>query len=899
MPEIDQLVKQLVATNDAAQRRELVISAASNDLAGTLGALTRTDTSDATRIAILDALVPTLTPGQLLLLVRAGGGQRPAVAEHLGELLARRQEPEAALVLRTVVAPRAPAAQERLEREAQRIITSASAAEVLDGSTGDRSVIRPGELGAVSVASDPALLVGVRGRDDSDLRVALADDLELLDDQVRSAGTAEGARRLRSALYATVLATGVPESGDLVDRAQEWLFRHDDLDAIRELAPHLPASALQQYIERALSRANRRGDREDRAELALELLRTTAPDDVRRDARPLAAECLDEDRIPLRRAAILALVGDADGLSQDLRERITAAYASLPEDERAAIAGDVRLLESETSRLNDEALIEWARSAPDEDVSIRLAALLGRWRGSAPEAEAAERFVVVAGELAERVDDAHREVAIDELITVACRWLRRQGARLAPAFAALRTWPAFQHEAALRLPQLVAELRADQARRLVSDLARNGGETIAALVETGLDDEAAVRLLIPQLAQSAARADEAPGFLAAFSPTASDAAQVRLITSALGALGTVRAQVMELDAGSSGRERALLHERLETVLVALTEAEDEARGNDELLRHFASLRSSISGLLASEAPTEPSERVSDWRCQIAERHPGLIDAPDGGRQTLAVIGDPREHGAALAELALELDQRVHNPRVLSESERADTAEDLDVIARAAIESDAELDAGSCWGPPLERPKLASLLLALWAANRPELAESRLADELCRLADPSRARQAVQRVDALAGLQASPDQLLRAAATVPTEDLAATWHGVSAALRERLKQRDQLQRRKSGQEADAMERVGDRMLPPMLAIESLLFSYFRFRALLGAAGWTPVTPSLGAIVRRERVEPADFEIQGDPRAAEFVVRSLGLRAKGEVIARAVLEPVEEAAEADPS
>ena len=74
-----------------------------------------------------------------------------------------------------------------------------------------------------------------------------------------------------------------------------------------------------------------------------------------------------------------------------------------------------------------------------------------------------------------------------------------------------------------------------------------------------------------------------------------------------------------------------------------------------------------------------------------------------------------------------------------------------------------------------------------------------------------------------------------------------------------------------------------------AIESLLFSYFRFRSLLGQAGWLSLEDQLGSRVRRERVRPEIHEIQGDSTASTFVVRSLGLKAKGHVIARAVLEP----------
>lgn len=880
-----------------ADARAAILDAAGRDLAATLGLLTRTDAPDSARLLVIEALVPGLAPSELLSLGRFAGGQRQPVAERLGELLAARAEPEAALLLRAVVAPRAPSSADQIEAAASRILSASAGGRALHaGLVAGLDGLRPGELGAAIVASSPGALAEARSHvsEDPGLRLAVEEELALLDDAFRAGGTSEGERRLRTALYRAVNVLGLPGEGELASRAEEWLFRQDDLGAVRELAPYLPDSALERYAERALTAKNRNGDRADRAVAALELLRDEASPEVQAATRKLVVECLAENSPVLRSGALHALAAQANELDDAIREQVAAAYAALEPAEQAAIASDMRVLRGEAARLDDEALLRWAMSAPDDEAESRLETLLRRWRSGAPSNKRVEEFIQTSGALATRLEGSAEAAALDEVVRTAAHWLRQQGARLAGPFEALRSWDGFTTAAAARTPILVELLLAEQTRRALLDIGRAGPAEIAQIASAPVDDDATERVLMPPLA-GLAGSEHAPHVLKAWAdPACTRAGQRRLAAGALLAIGTLKRDIADLAASASSRELAALDARLQHVLDALAEAETDAAGNSVLLEHFASLRRSISGMLSDETVREPSERVQAWRRVAAGRFAEFVKADDGGRQVLQLAADPREHAADLNSILLELDQRAHNPRVLNETERADTAEDLDALARAVANAGMLAMTGPL-APSLARPALGQVLLAHWAEAETDDADELLADELALLVDPTTAKAALPRVDALAGRQPSTARVLSATGTVSDDDLDAVWRGVSAALRERLKQRADLKRRALGRDAEAMERVAERMDPPMRAIESLLFSYFRFRSLLGAAGWLPLQDQLGAMIKRDRVDPEVHEVQGDSTAETFVVRSLGLKAKGQVVARAVLEP--QAAEAD--
>jgi hypothetical protein len=127
--------------------------------------------------------------------------------------------------------------------------------------------------------------------------------------------------------------------------------------------------------------------------------------------------------------------------------------------------------------------------------------------------------------------------------------------------------------------------------------------------------------------------------------------------------------------------------------------------------------------------------------------------------------------------------------------------------------------------------------------------------------------------------------------VSTEALASAWSLVTAGLANRLRQAESLEQEVRTRGMEVMERVAERLDPPLRAIEGLMVGYFRLRRRLSAAGWRPIEEQLGKELRYEQLDPALHEIDGVSEAERFAVRSMGVRVRGRPIRRAVVEPLE--------
>jgi len=549
----------------------------------------------------------------------------------------------------------------------------------------------------------------------------------------------------------------------------------------------------------------------------------------------------------------------------------------------AEVAGALGAVASSGDDLTLGALVQWAVAAPDEAVGRRLERLLAAWTANDPTPEEAGDLMNAAGGLAERFESSSEE-ALDQVFDVAASWLRRRGTRISPALHALASWPGFARHGPERFERLADSLTAEQARRSALEMARSGSAAIATLAAAPLGDDETVRLLMPPLVSLAFR--ETDHFTEAWGRAKPEATS-RMLAAALAALGNARAEIVELEASSRGDEQAALASTVDAVLSALGDAEREAFGNAVLVDHFAALRRTLSSFEPLPA-REPSERVRAWRVAARNRYPEVLDAPSEAGQILSLQGDPTRHVEAIVDLITELDRRVTSRRVLNEAERRDTRADLEAIADGVARAHM-LGPGMELDAVVARQGVGELLLSRWS-ELDSRSEQELVPQLESLGDPGTARVAIRRVDALSLRRLDHGRLLSAAGQLTQAARDAAWKGVSAALRQRLKQRSGLSQSARGREVAAMQRVSEGIAPALRAVEAVLFGYFNFRALLDQAGWKPVDSPLGAIRTADQVDPEIHDVHGAGASERYAIRSIGVKVRGTVISRAVLEPL---------
>ena len=91
-----------------------------------------------------------------------------------------------------------------------------------------------------------------------------------------------------------------------------------------------------------------------------------------------------------------------------------------------------------------------------------------------------------------------------------------------------------------------------------------------------------------------------------------------------------------------------------------------------------------------------------------------------------------------------------------------------------------------------------------------------------------------------------------------------------------------------EEGNAARRIAEQLSRPFLALEGVVYGYFRLRAILADAGWRQIAPTLGDSLVHEDLDPTRYEVRGDGDAASFVVRSLGIEIEDEPVVRAIVE-----------
>ena len=233
----------------------------------------------------------------------------------------------------------------------------------------------------------------------------------------------------------------------------------------------------------------------------------------------------------------------------------------------------------------------------------------------------------------------------------------------------------------------------------------------------------------------------------------------------------------------------------------------------------------------------------------------------------------------------ELDRRSHARGVTAAADRAHHVADLENIVRGTLQlTNAEVS------PELaqlagRRPELARLVWSVALESTVDTSRA-LADALSDQADP---RRAILQTDILL-THASDSDLVGAARSLPEPSLATAWSRTTSLYDHRRRERDALRQEIARQSEDVMEKIAAELDLPFQAIESILFGYFRLRAILRDAGWGQVAENLGEIVRRDELDFDRYEVAAGEPSDEYVVRSLGISVLGRPVRRAIIEPM---------
>ena len=861
-----------------------------------IAVLSRPGTTDATRLAVLAALDTTMTEHDIEEFARVSVRQRAAVLGPTLDLLGTTPTPEALFALARVFAARDDEFGERAAQLASDLRSDVPAAAALDAAADDVPSI-PTEVGLAyaAAASDPVSLARLRGGETTPLKVQLGEELALLDERLQrrtkeAGSTNEFDIRLRGALYEVMAVTALPSTEGHQARAVENLFRRTDLAALAVLAPALPIEVLRQYVTRALTRENRRGARADRARFALELVAGDRPD-LWEAARPAAIECLDENAVELRVAAAVALARRATQLDARLRRRLATMFGGFDRAIQERVVDDFApVLATESHEVDIETFIRWVRAASDEELPARLDELVARLEpGDTSTADA--QLIVMAflrerGRLepdAQAVVDCHTTEAL-------AHWIHGHRSGTGDAIRAVLS----ERNAALvfvnNLARAIAILRAEQARLVVAQLLESlgpGDQALGAVASADIEPAEFERVVLPVLVSAITNEPQVlSNIIAAVKP----AAGRRLLTSAISALSSARRRIGELAQSAGDEDIAALTSRLAQVLNAVDVAERAAAGNDELLRHFGVIRQAVSGLDDAGQDGVPAA-VREWRLEAARRLPDMVLAPAGGCQPLQLAGDLGGQAPDLLRLLSELDQRAFSPRVVNAEARPHHVRDLERcvadVARAGL-----LDDPDPLSIPPSRTSLAQAAWSAWAQRHASNARERLRDALSAAPDPGTEPQLVLRIDALAPLLTDAD-VQAGVNDLPAEQVETVWRRVRPALVARTRELASLEKQARLRSTAAMERIAGGVAPSLRAIESVMASYFRLRRLLADAGWKQVEDTLGRVRSSSDLEPAEHQVVGSIDSDGYLVRTLGIKVKGTVVDKAIVEALDEA------
>lgn len=880
------LVERLKAEPDGTGEELLSLASDPGQRRDVIGFLSKTGTTDAARLKVLEILDQTAEPEDAVEIARVSVRQRGGVLGPTLGLLGSLPTPGSLFALAKVFAVRDDEHGARARELAAAMRASVPAALALEGRAVEDDPT--GGLALAAAALPPEALVHLREGETNALKLQLEEEIAELDAELRErskegGSLAEFDARLRDELYEVVALTGLPADDDLQKRAVENLFRRPDLGDVGELVPHLPPEITQEYVSRALTKANRRGPRKDRSLFALELLRS-GPDELWHAAEAQLRECLDDDDPVSLLGAARALAVRADSLDPATHRRLADVFASLDRATQQQVVGDFEsVLSSAAHDVDLQSFIRWVEAAEPEELPTRLEDLLSRLvRGSSFE----DVEGVLRAYLARREALASREELDRQAASAVGRWVHGQERRTVEAAKVIEAADA-QELVVGRLADLLEPMRADQARTYLGHLLAGATpEAEEAVLGADLPEGEFERLLLPVLAEHVRQDPRRADALAARSAGGD---LRRLLAAGLLALQSTRAAIADLAEGSDEADMEAISAKLNEVIDSIDVAERAAAGNDDLLRHFAVIRQTMRGMREGGAQQDIPEAVRQWRVEAAVRYPRVVEAPGNGLEPLRFADDFRGEAEDVRPLLDELDQRAHSARVTAAEDRAHHVLDVAACARG-IAAAGLLDGPGALDVPSSRAALSQTLWGAWAETHRSEAGARLAESLTKEVERGQEASLVLRVDALATM-ASTEELIAAATDLDGGALLLAWKRLRPALVSRARELAALEGQARARSVSVMERIGDSLSPSLRALESVMASYFRMRRLLSDAGWKPVEQTLGRAKSPDELVPTEHQVLGPLEAPEYFVRTHGIKVRGHVIDKAIVEAVE--------
>jgi hypothetical protein len=532
--------------------------------------------------------------------------------------------------------------------------------------------------------------------------------------------------------------------------------------------------------------------------------------------------------------------------------------------------------------LDVAALNRWLLGAKDDEIFDRLQAGLERWKKTAAiDAPGVAALSSTLLALAEKLAQQERELARSAIAEQLSDWLAKARADPRHAISTLLGGGG------------VADLISEHFWK--SSLSRLAPPLVSVLLPAAIDASSTSEETLGRLAsevpgvhegfRSALSALVAEGFdLDRVFELAGQSGQRELLLARLRVTRTLAADERHLAAARDEATTEALVASRETVLSALEAADEASAGNERLQRHFAAIRRAIGFVTEPSIAAPPGQAVLEWRTHAADEFSGVVTAMDPARP-ITVTAAEQEGLPDLLRLIEELDRRSHARGVTTAQDRQHHLADLQSLVRGILErSDNEV-------PPRlaqladRRPELARLV---WTAALRASGDTRaaLAEALSNQTDP---RRSLLQIDILLE-QASDEDLIDVVSELSPEDVAAAWPSAGSLYAHRSRARDLVAADVDRQSEQVMERIATELDLPFQAIESILFGYFRLRAILRDAGWGQVAEGVGDVVLRDDLDLERYEVGNAESSDRFVVRSLGISVRGRPVRRAIVDPI---------
>lgn len=812
-----------------------------------------------TRIAALEAVAPFLSRVDVAEVARAAGKQHEDVAVRAVDVLGQLGGAEAAFALRRVFG-------RRDDKAARAALQTADAVEQELGPdlAGRDELFRL--LGKL-----PLALTSER------LRPDVVTELHALDAGLQEAGrTTAGLndyqRVLRDDLHSLVLLTDSELDESVRARALDTPLRGFDDVWLRTTLEVVPAAVTVELARRALGRSRRRAKDENarQAEIALEIL--TRRRDCLREVRADVIDCLSDDKPELVTRALVALSGEHESLDAGERRAVVGRYAELGQPARRLVAASLSGWVSEVRSQGDIALFaEWVSAATLDDAWERFGEALKLWSESSLVPVAARDLLLATEAALEQLDESVRADAELELAKAVVVWLMTDP----HTSDALVGAPLFDRIAERHLTDVfLVELPRERAAALA-----------IALIDRSKDPSNLLRGVLDAIDEPTpgAIADlTAADYAEAWSDIGKLASSTQLRRLLLARIAALRRTVLALDDLAMARAEAsteALTSRRSLVLSALADAEQASTGNAAILDQLRVISEAVGGLSGESVSSEPSEAVAQWRADAAQRWDFVTTDPAG----LEFTGSDGQ----LRDVVNELDRRVHARGVVPTSDRPHYRSDLERAVRALVRSPAGPD-GADWtatAPMLRgRVELSMLLWHTWGRHVVDDPPGELAR---RLAGAELDRDAAPAVDSLVRV-ADGGALRGSVDLLAAETLGSAFALLGGLLGQALRAQAALRSQLAREEGNAARRIADQLHRPFLALEGVVYGYFRLRAVLDDAGWRQIFSSLGDSIGYEDLDPSRHEVRGNEHAERYVVRSLGIEVEGQPVVRAVVE-----------